>query len=263
MEKVLYNGRMRKLYNGSRGGQYVISSGRKVYLKVKSSKKKAPPKHKDIIKTKSAKKKKSTSGLRMPRMSNLKIFKLFGGNGLDDIKHEPSQKTSQNINPFVYNCISERLCSINVGELTVNGNKLTDKQVKDYVKQIYNSEYKNYFLIRDIKSQTFNKNNQGRNIKSLKTVHYNIKTFGSIEPCEFNNRIDKARNIEGLKLLIVSFLARKKFHNNPVEFQNFKEVNTTTNSRNTITTSNTIDPWKTTYLTDDGYTEYQILHPLF
>lgn len=263
MEKVLYNGRMRKLYNGSRGGQYVISSGRKVYLKVKSSKKKAPSKHKHVTKSKSAKKKKSTSRLRMPRMSNLKIFKLFGGSGLDDIRHEPSQNTSQNIKPFVYKCISDRLCSISVGELTVNGNILTNDQVKDYVKQIYNSEYKDKFLIRDMKDKTFNKNNQGRNIRSATTVHYNIKPFGSIEPSDFNNRIDKARNIEGLKLFIVSFLARKKFHNNPDEFQNFKEVNITTNSRNKMTTSNTINPWETTYLTDDEYTEYQILHPLF
>ena len=40
MTKVMYNGRMRKLYDGARGGHYVLSSGRKVYLKVKGAKKK-------------------------------------------------------------------------------------------------------------------------------------------------------------------------------------------------------------------------------
>jgi hypothetical protein len=114
MAKVMYNGRTRKLYDGSRGGHYVISSGRKVYLKVKGAKKKAVAKRKPVAKCKPptkkpatkkpatkkpakkkpakkkpakkkpakkkpGPKKKSTSGLRMPRMSNLKKFKLFGG----------------------------------------------------------------------------------------------------------------------------------------------------------------------------------------
>lgn len=87
MAKVMYNGRMRKLYEGARGGKYVLSSGRKVYLKVKGAKKKVSAKHKPVAKRKPTKKKpgpkrkkkKSASGLRMPRMSNLKRFKLFGG----------------------------------------------------------------------------------------------------------------------------------------------------------------------------------------
>ena len=97
MVKVIYNGRARKLYDGARGGHYVLSSGRKVYLKVKGAKKK-PVKKKSVVKKKPVKKKsvtkkkpvvkkkttkkkkkKSPSGLRMPRMSNLKRFKLFGG----------------------------------------------------------------------------------------------------------------------------------------------------------------------------------------
>ena len=67
MKKVLYNGRMRTLHSGSRGGHYVISSGRKVYLKVKSSSKKTGLKKKtsSALKKKSGPKKKSKRGFRM------------------------------------------------------------------------------------------------------------------------------------------------------------------------------------------------------
>ena len=36
--QVKYNGRMRKVHQGSRGGYYVISAGRKVYLKTTAKK---------------------------------------------------------------------------------------------------------------------------------------------------------------------------------------------------------------------------------
>ena len=93
MKKVLYNGRMRTLHSGVRGGHYVISSGRKVYLKIKSSSKKTRPKKKTSsalkkksgpkkktspAKRKPAPKKKSKRGFRMPR-----LFKGGGGNNED------------------------------------------------------------------------------------------------------------------------------------------------------------------------------------
>jgi hypothetical protein len=66
MKKVLYNGRMRTLHSGARGGHYVISSGRKVYLKVKSSSKKTGPKKKtsSALKKKTGPKKKTSSALK-------------------------------------------------------------------------------------------------------------------------------------------------------------------------------------------------------
>ena len=36
--QVKYNGRMRKVHQGSRGGYYVISAGKKVYLKTTAKK---------------------------------------------------------------------------------------------------------------------------------------------------------------------------------------------------------------------------------
>ena len=60
-------------------------------MKVKGAKKKVSAKHKPVAKRKPTKKKpgpkkkkKSTSGLRMPRMSNFKRFKLFGGTSIRD-----------------------------------------------------------------------------------------------------------------------------------------------------------------------------------
>ena len=91
--QVKYNGRMRKVHQGSRGGYYVISAGKKVYLKTikkttakkttgkkttgkkTSAKKTTATKRKTGSKKKSVKKK-SKSLMRIPRMSN---FKLFGG----------------------------------------------------------------------------------------------------------------------------------------------------------------------------------------
>ena len=66
MKKVLYNGRMRTLHSGARGGHYVISSGRKVYLKVKSSSKKTGPKKKtsSALKKRTGPKKKTSSALK-------------------------------------------------------------------------------------------------------------------------------------------------------------------------------------------------------
>jgi uncharacterized CHY-type Zn-finger protein len=124
--QVKYNGRIRKVHRGSRGGYYVISAGRKVYLKTikktipkktapkkktaskrktvpkkkpapkkkTASKRKTVPKKKPAPKRKTAPKKKTTkkqskSLIRMPRMSNFKKF--FGGEILptEFVKTEP------------------------------------------------------------------------------------------------------------------------------------------------------------------------------
>lgn len=89
---------MRTLHSGVRGGHYVISSGRKVYLKVKSSSKKTGPKKKksSALKKKTGSKKKTSSALKkktgpkkkmyIPRISNLKKFKLFRGGSIEEGK---------------------------------------------------------------------------------------------------------------------------------------------------------------------------------
>ena len=127
----MYNGRLRKLYNGTRGGNYVLSSGRKVYLKVKGSKKKAVKKKpvkkavkKKVVKKKPVKKKvvkkKSASGLRMPRMSNLKRFKLFGG------ARPPFPATWGKTMKDLKNALKN--------------NTLTDREICDYLKTVANSD---------------------------------------------------------------------------------------------------------------------------
>ncbi len=83
--QVKYNGRMRKVYRGSRGGYYVISAGKKVYLKTakkttakKTSAKKTSAKKTTAKKTTAAKRK-IGSKKKSKKKSNFRKFKLFGG----------------------------------------------------------------------------------------------------------------------------------------------------------------------------------------
>lgn len=74
MVEVTYKGRKYKVHDGDRGGHFIKVKGEKKYVNLKQ-KSTGPKKSKG---KKGAKKKvvKKSSGLRMPRMSN---FKLFGG----------------------------------------------------------------------------------------------------------------------------------------------------------------------------------------